>query len=390
MKASMQDSVYPAGLEADLVAPDALSDADVAAWRALQAAEPAFASPLLSVDFARAVGAVRDDARVAIFRRGGRTIGFLAHHRRPGGFARPIGAPFCDYHALVAARDAALGPGEALQAARLGALRLSGLIDPFDAFGAAVTTRTAGHRIVLETTSEAYLDGLWRGSGNRLKNYRRYRRALEKAAGRIRVVGDDRAPAAFEQLIAWKREQFARTGLHDFLAVPWAAALMRGLFDDRTETFGGQMLSLYAGEKLVAAHFGARQGGWFHPWISAFDPDLRAHSPGTVHQVEAIAAMSGLGLTTYDLGPGEDHWKAQFTNGGGNVGAGLAVAPNFAGALARSSDRFWALPPLRAAPLLGRVRNRLDQIAALELTLSGRMQGAAYALTTQRRRQWAA
>ncbi|HEX4199419.1 MAG TPA: GNAT family N-acetyltransferase [Caulobacteraceae bacterium] len=386
----MQDSAYPAPLEADLVAPDALTDADIAAWRALQAAEPAFASPLLGVDFARAVGAVRDDARVAVFRRGGRTIGFLAHHRRPGGFARPIGAPFCDYHALVASRDAALGPGEALQAAGLGALRLSGLVDPFEAFGETVTTRTAGHRIVLETTSEAYLEALWRGSGNRRKNYRRYRRSLEKAVGRVRLVGDDRDPASFERLIAWKRDQFARTGLHDFLAVPWAAALMRGLFDHRTEAFGGQMLSLYAGDQLVAAHFGARQGGWFHPWISAFDPDLRAHSPGTVHQVEAIAAMSGLGLSTYDLGPGEDHWKTQFTNAGASVGAGLAAAPNFAGALARSSDRFWALPPLRGARLVGRVRNRLDQIAALELTLSGRMQGAAYALATQRRRQWAA
>jgi len=386
----MRDATGTAGLEAELVHPGVLAPADVAAWRSLQAAEPAFASPLLGVDFAQAVGAVRDDARVAIYRRGGRTIGFLAYHRRPGGFARPIGAPFCDYHALISAQDAALGPGEALQAARLGALRLTGLIDPFDSFGASVNARMAGHRIVLGGTSQAYLDALWAGSGNRLKNYRRYRRSLEKAAGPIRVVGDDRDPEAFERLLAWKSEQFERTGLHDFLAVPWAAALMRGLFKDRTEAFGGQMLSLYAGGNLVAAHFGARQGGWFHPWISAFDPDLRAHSPGTVHQVEAIGAMTDLGLTTYDLGPGEDHWKSQFTNENEEVGAGLAVAPNFAGAIARSSDRFWTLPPLRDAAVVGRVRNRLDQIAALELTLGGRMQGAAYALTTQRRRQWVA
>ena len=390
MTARMRQAAATAGLEAELVHPGALAPADVAAWRALQDAEPAFASPLLGVDFAQAVGAVREDARVAVYRRGGRTIGFLAHHRRPGGFARPIGAPFCDYHCLISRRDAALGAAEALQAARLGALRLTGLIDPFDSFGEAVKTRMPAHRIVLAGTSEAYLDALWAGSGNRLKNYRRYRRSLEKAAGPIRVVGDDRDPAAFEALIGWKRDQFVRTGLHDFLAVPWAAALMRGMFADRTSTFGGQMLSLYAGGELVAAHFGARQGGWFHPWISAYDPDFSAHSPGTVHQVEAIGAMTELGLHTYDLGPGEDHWKSQFTNDNGEVGAGLAVAPNFAGALARSSDQFWALPPLRDAALVGRVRNRLDQIAALELTLGGRMQGAAYALTTQRRRQWAA
>lgn len=386
----MRDAAATAGLEADLVHPSDLTPDDVAVWRAIQAAEPTLASPLLGVDFAQAVGAVRRDARIAIYRRGGRTIGFLAHHRRPGGFARPIGAPFCDYHALISTADAALGAGEALQAARLGALRLTGLIDPFEAFGEAVKTRMPSHRIVLGGTSGAYLDALWASSGNRLKNYRRYRRSLEKAAGPIHVVGDDRDPQAFERLLAWKSEQFERTGLHDFLAVPWAAALMRGLFENRTEAFGGQMLSLYAGDKLVAAHFGARQGGWFHPWISAFDPDLRAHSPGTVHQVEAIGAMTELGLTTYDLGPGEDHWKSQLTNENDEVGAGLAVAPNFAGAIARSSDRFWALPPLRDAAVVGRVRNRLDQIAALELTLAGRMQGAAYALTTQRRRQWAA
>ncbi len=379
-----------AELETDLVAPAALSDADTAVWRRLQAAEPAFASPLLSPDFAKAVGAVRDDARVAVFRRDGRAVGFLPHHRRPGGFARPIGAPFCDYHALVAAPDAAIDGGEALQAAGLSALRLSALVDPAGVFDGAVQTQAWGYRIAPKTTAADYLETLWAESGNRAKNYRRYRRSLERAAGPVRLVGDDRDPAAFATLIGWKREQFARTGLHDFLAVPWAADLMRRMFESRTPDFGGQLISLYAGERLVAAHFGARADGWFHPWIGAFDMDLKAHSPGMVHQVEAIAAMDALGLRVYDLGAGEDHWKQQFTRDGVWVGAGLAAAPTLAGALARSTDRFWALPPLKKAPVLGRVRNRLDQIAALELTLGGRLEGAAHALTTQRRRQWAA
>jgi CelD/BcsL family acetyltransferase involved in cellulose biosynthesis len=387
----MQDWSTIAGLEADLVPPAALDPADIAAWRRLQAAEPAFASPLLSVDFAQAVGSVRADARVAVFRRDGEAVGFLAHHRRPHGFARPIGAPFCDYHALISGRDAPLGPAEALLAARLGALRLSGLIDPFGAFDEALKARVWAHRIVLEHGAEAHLAALWAASGNRLKNYRRYRRSLERAAGPVRLVADDRDGQAFERLIDWKRDQLARTGAHDFLAVPWAAALMRRLFEVRGASFGGLMVSLYAGSQLVAAHFGVRQDGWFHPWISAYDAALKAHSPGMLHQVEAIAAMTELGLHTYDLGPGEDHWKQQFTLGGGQaIGAGLAVAPTLAGALAQSSDRFWTLPPLRGAAVVGRVRNRLDQIAALELTLGGRMQGAAHALTTQRRRQWAA
>ena len=100
--------------------------------------------------------------------------------------------------------------------------------------------------------------------------------------------------------------------------------------------------------------------------------------------------MTDLGLTTYDLGPSESHWKQQLTADGAWIGTGLATAPNVAGALARSADRFWSLPPVRSRPMLGRVRNRLDHIAALELTLGGRVQGAALALGAQRRRTWAA
>src|SRR6185312_4154595 len=260
-----------AGLKARVVAPGALDASEIAAWRALQAAEPAFASPLLGPDFALAVGAERTDARVAVFRRSGEPIGFLAFHRRPGGYARPIGAPFCDYHALIADRAAGLDAGDALDAAGLAALRLTALVDPHGAFAATPTEPAWGYRIAIATSAADWLDALWAASANRGKNHRRYRRTLEREAGPLRLVGDDRDPAAFETLIAWKREQFARTGLHDFLGVPWAAGLMRRLFETRGEHFGGQLISLYAGERLVAGHFGARAGGWFHPWIGAFE-----------------------------------------------------------------------------------------------------------------------
>jgi CelD/BcsL family acetyltransferase involved in cellulose biosynthesis len=88
-------------LDVETLHPHALAQADLRLWREMAAAEPAFASPLLGPDFARAVGAVRDDARVAVIRRDGETLGFLPHHRRPGAMARAIGSPLSDYHGLV-------------------------------------------------------------------------------------------------------------------------------------------------------------------------------------------------------------------------------------------------------------------------------------------------
>ena len=376
MTAQMTSSFRSPRLVADVVRPADLAAADAASWRAMQAAEPTFASPLLGPDFALAVGEVRDDARVAVFRRDGETIGFLAHHRRPSGFARPIGAPFCDYHALVSHRGSTPDVGEALAAADLDRLRLTGLVDPFGRFEDAVTERTTAHRIVLADTAQAYLDALWAGSQNRFKNHRRYRRALEQDLGPVRLVAHDADPAAFGALMGWKRRQIAESGLHDFLGPDWARALMRRLYETRGGAFEGLMVSLYAGERLVAAHFGVRLGDWFHPWIGSVDPDLKAYSPGLVHQIGAIGAMTGLGLRVYDLGASNDHWKQMFALDRVMIGAGLATAPTLGGRFAKSFESVWT------APGAGRVRRRLDQISAVELTFSGRLQGAVHAMST--------
>ncbi len=365
-------------LVADVVRPADLLAGDIAAWRAMQAVEPAFGNPLLGPAFAQAVGAVRDDARVAVFRRDGEAAGFLAFHRRPSGFARPIGAPFCDYHALVCDPAAGLTAGEALAAAGLGRLRLTGLVDPFGQFQDAVAERACAHRIILPDTAQAYLESLRTRSQNRFKNHRRYRRALETDLGPVRLVAHDAGLAAFETLMDWKRQQIAQTGVHDFLGPDWTKALMRQLFETRGDDFEGLMVSLYAGERLVAAHFGVREGGWYHPWIGAIDPALKSYSPGLVHQMEAIAAMTELGLRVYDLGASNDHWKQMFSSDRFEVGSGLATAPSLGGRIARSCDHLWR------APGAGRLRRRLDQINAVELTLGGRLQGAAHAMNALR------
>jgi CelD/BcsL family acetyltransferase involved in cellulose biosynthesis len=371
-------------LRAETLRLNDLDPADVAAWRALCAAGPSFASPLLGPDFALAVARVRDDARVTVWRRNGDPVGFLAHHRRPGAFARPIGAPLSDYHGLVG--EAGPDISRAFADAELSAYRFTGLVDPAEAFADHVERRREAFVISLSGTADDYLEALRTASAKRFKNYRRLDHKLDREIGSLRIVAPDISRAAFETLIAWKAEQLARTGAHDFLRPEWTRRLLDDLFARQEGDFRGLMITLYAGDRLVGGHFGVREGAVYHPWIASIDPALAAWSPGQVFLPRAIAAMPELGLTTYDLGPGHEHYKRPFALSTRTVCEGLAVAGNAGGRAARASNRAWAFIAATEGGPMDRLRRRLDAIATLEPSLAGRAISLASALAAQTRR----
>ena len=365
-------------LSAETFHPNELSEADAAAWRGLQATHADFADPLLGPDFARAVGRTREDARVSVFRRGGRVVGFFAYHLRTGGFARAIGAPFSDYHAVVA--EPGLSAAQVLAAAGLTAFRFTGLVDPHGAFEAAAEAEAFA--IVLEGDAESYLEALRAASPKRFKNYRRLDHKLDREVGALRIEAPDRDRDAFERLIAWKREQLVRTGVHDVLAADWIRKLMSDLFETGEGPMQGLMINLYSGDRLVAGHFGVRTGAYFHPWIASTDPDLAAWSPGQIFLSRAIAAMPGLGLTTYDLGASHEHYKRPYALTTRLVGEGLATAGTPQGRVAQLSEQAWILAGGVVHPV-ARLRRRLDSIAAAELSLAGRARGLATAIAAR-------
>ena len=96
-----------APLKVEIVGIDALGEADWAEWRAMLAANPALASPYFRPEFARIAGGVSPQSAVAVFSRGGRTVGFFPHQRR-GGAVQPLAAPMNDYHGVIAFPDAML------------------------------------------------------------------------------------------------------------------------------------------------------------------------------------------------------------------------------------------------------------------------------------------
>lgn len=350
-----------------------LGAADVANWNLIRAEEPTLRSPLVGPGFAQAVGRFRTDAQVAIYRRDGRTIGYLAHHRRPGGLGRPIGTPFADYHAMIIRKGEALTGREALQAAGLKAFRHNGLIDGDQVFP-DVPSEELGYAIGLDGTAEAYLETLRAASPKRFKNWRRLRHRLEEI-GPLEVHAST-VQADYDQLMDWKRAQFARTGVQDVLRPAWTHDLMQWLFDLRPETqgaFGGLMVTLHAGGTLVGGHFGVAEQGVYHPWIASTNPEMANASPGQAFLHHAIMAMPKLGLEVYDLGVGTDHYKRPFCNTLRPIGVGLSRAQ---GLTVRDGER---------SPI-AKIRRRLDHIAAADPTLGGRVHGVIEAALALRKR----
>ncbi len=350
---------------AEIVEPGALSRTDLAHWRALCDDLPAYRSPLLSPEFALAVGAVRSDARVAVLKRRGATVGFLAHHPRPNGYARPIGAPFSDYHGVVADPAAGLNLADALSAAGLRRFRHRGLVGSEAPPGAVPVE---GHAIDLGAVSaDAHLEALRSVDAKRFKNWRRLSHKLDREQADI-SFGPDGDPDALRRVIGWKRAQLRRSGLHDVLRPAWVERMMNGLFSEGEEAFGGLLITLRVGGRPIAGHFGVRRGPVFHPWVAAFDPEFSAYSPGVLFMLRAIELMPALNLQVYDLSAGSDHYKKPFTNAS-------IIAWDGVTAVEGARGRGQAPCPAPAAGVARRLGKRLEQIAAVEPSLAGRLRG---------------
>jgi CelD/BcsL family acetyltransferase involved in cellulose biosynthesis len=370
-------------LIAETVRPDALTAKDRATWSALRGTAEAFQNPLFSPEFAEAVGRVRSDAAVAILRRDGRPVGFLAHHRRPHGLARPIGAPFSDYHGLVA--EPGVDGIEALRLAGLREYRFSALVDPHGAFHGVQSNAEASYAIAIgpgEAAGVEYMEALRAASPKRFKNLRRLTNKLQRERGRLALAAPDQDRDTFETMFAWKRAQFARTGLTDVFAPAWTRKLMGSLLQTREGQLCGMMMTLRVAGRPAVMHFGVREGERFHPWVAAQDEALTDYSPGQIFLSRAVEAMPSLGLRWYDLAAGHDHFKTPFASRTVSIAEGqVRIAPSL-------EAEAWRLAEIAlGVGGVARARRRLDQIAAVELTLEGRLRSFAHALAMRARRE---
>lgn len=326
--------------------PAELTDGDIAVWRALLSGDPNLASPYLAPEWAMLVGRHRADTRVVVWRdAAGSPHAFLPVQRPDNFAAAPAGGPVCDYQALIAAPGADIDLTQAARALGVGRIDLpAGLRD--NAVAPFLLTRDAGHLVDFPEGWTRWCEAR-QAAGS--KTVARTRKKLNKFTrdvdGQVTFDAFSTDTAAFETLIAWKRDQMRRTGVADIFQHAWIDAIVRGAFAAPADDphFGGAMFVLRVKGEPAAVLFCLRAEKTLHAWFVAHDAQWHSYSPGLIVFVEAIRAAADAGFTAMDLGPGDYQFKESLANGSRPIGAGFVGGASFASALKAAQFQVRAL-----------------------------------------------
>lgn len=360
-------------VDVEIIRTDALTEADIAAWRAMIASNPALASPYFRPEFTRVAGAVSPDAAVAVFRRDGEVVGFFPHQTR-GGTIQPLAAPMNDYHGVIARPGEAPGLEAVARSLNTPRLRVGAWVGEADGGEDRETLMVAmpegGYGPWYEERRQTW--------GKYFKDKERARRSLEAELGPIHVERGLRDPALLDQLIALKRDQYRRTGRHDIFDCGWTADLLHALLQTRgKDDFGASMAAMWAGGKLVAVEYSLHAGGRYHFWFPVYEPALARCSPGILLSLDTMRLASDEGYRVFDFGFGGEGYKKYFCNANQTVREAVIVRPGLGSAVSNAAVGLLnRAGKQRGERLRQSMRRRWAAIEACETTPANRFKGA--------------
>ena len=360
----------------DVMNPDRIDSGLRQAWIEL-ARECGLTTPLLHPDFAILMGHVRKDVRIVCAFDGNRLAAVLPIHHRPGGLARPLGAPFADVQGVISAGGFSMPLNTLFDKAGIRALHFDAAADPHGRLGDLAEAEPL-HAMRVDGDLDTVLESQRALHAKRFKNHRRLARQLEHERGQVELVAPDRDEGAFAGLLGWKRAQYQRTGRHDVLAPRWASELMQTLFREGQGEVQGLMVTLRVEGRVAAGLYGIRAGRDYNPWIAAFDPEFAPWSPGQLILHELMEKMPDLGLTRVDLAGGHDHYKKYYANAHEKMRTGLVTASGLARAHTRVARLPWTLGeaiPGSVSRQVARLHRRAELVASSELDWRGRLNG---------------
>jgi len=336
-----------------------LSGALCTEWTSLQRSNPALSSPYFCPEFTQLVAGIRNDVEVAIVEDSHGLVAVLPYQRGWLGNARPVAGRLTDFQGLISAPDFPFEPRELLKKCSLRNFSFDHLLTSQSAFAPYVWTTSDSPYIDLSRGYAAY-EADRRAHNDELIAVGRKFRKMERELGTVRLEWQSTNRSDLEMLLRWKSQQYTRTGLRDLFTFPWITDMIDRLFAAQTPDLSGHLVSLYAGDRLVAAHFGMSSRHVLHWWFPAYDRELSVYSPG-MSLIKLVAQRcQEHGISRIDLGKGDETYKRRIASGSDQVAEGsvdLALS-------SRMFRRSWQLTRdwVKASPLNSAVEGPLRWI----------------------------
>lgn len=352
-------------MRVDVVHPGELTATEVGRWRAFQAASAHLQSPFLSPEFTRAVGRFRPRTRVGVLTDGGEIVGFFPFEHAALGRGLPVAPGLSDAQGLVHARDLAWDAREMVRACGLSVWEFDHLVAGQRMFDAHRTTMVPSPVIDLSDGFETYHHEV-RSRSSRVRDLPRRARRLERERGPVRFVLEATDSAALDTVLDWKSSQYQRTGRSDRFARSWIRGLVHALLDERRGAFRGCLSLLYAGDDLVAGHFGLRDNGVVPTWFPAYAPSMGKYSPGLLLHLDLARSAAADGVQLIDMGRGAKTYKDELKSGDVTVAEGRVArrVPAAALAWARTAPVRTARRVVHGSPRLYGAADRLLRVGS--------------------------
>lgn len=356
-------------------------------WNAIEALYVAThprLDPMMGTQFARLASDVRPDARLVVAEAAGAPVAAWPLLARPGGWARPIGGPFSDWHGPAIAPGAGITAPQLLDGADIGGMTVFGYA-PVPGEPLVAGERVGANLTHIDSDYPTWMESQRAMHPKHFKKMRRMSRNLSRDFSEVVMEVDDTSDAAFDTIIALKRDQFARTGRHDVLATPWAQRFLDALRHHDTPGLHMRTATLHADGQFAAGEIALCSETVVHGWLTAFSPDFAGYSPGYLVVEAILESMPERGQTLYDAGCDLDYYKKYYANLMAPLDRGVLRAGTAKLSPARLLGAGWRTLedslPGKAGDLLGKVRRRSDQILTSEITLPARARGFVQAIS---------
>ena len=301
-----------------------LSGELVSTWQEIQQAAPELRHPMVSTGFTLSVARHRSDVRVGVLRSGRGVVGFFPYQHERGGVGRPVGFRLNDYQAAILAPGADIDVAWMLRSCGLSSWHFDHLITSQRCFAAGHFLLQDSPYIDLSRGLDAYVASI--AGRARWKSSMRNQERMARDAGPVRFelhTTDDRA---FRCLLEWKTAQIRRHGKRCVFEWPWVIDTLEKLRAKRDPDCSGVLSALFAGDRLAAVHFGIRSREVLHWWITTYNQELKAYSPGALLLVRVIEEAARLGIQRIDLGKGAEPYKEKLQSGATPLASGVVCS----------------------------------------------------------------